>query len=297
MEVTFDAGEEGQVLGEPRKQVVFKQPYGELPGAFRPGYGFGGWLMGPGEVSLLVVPGAIVATREPHTLHAHWFDLQVIVRFDSSGGSDCEPVLRTYQQPYGDLCVPTRVGYTFVGWYRPEATQTLISPESTVETGDDHVLYAGWEAIPYHVQFDAMGGSTCEDITVQFDRPYGALCRSTREGYDLKGWYVSDVDATAPVTDETPVQEARDHILVARWTGKSVRVTFDGQGGTACAERMVTVGAHYGELCTPVLDNFSFLGWFDTVGPNAIRIEPTTEVTIPRSHTLHAHWRPDSPPP
>ena len=97
------------------------------------------------------------------------------------------------------------------------------------------------------------------------------------------------------MTEETLVHEARDHILEARWTGKPVRVTFNGQGGTACAERMVSVGAPYGVLCTAERDGFTFLGWHDTAGSTANRIDATTLVSIPHAHTLFAHWAPSVP--
>ena len=67
------------------------------------------------------------------------------LRFETGGGSDIPSVRETYNT-YIDLTkyVPTRHGYTFVGWY---SEQSLVNKVSDIYLTGDRTVYAGWRAV------------------------------------------------------------------------------------------------------------------------------------------------------
>ena len=87
------------------------------------------------------------------TVYAHWTHTggnnppvnYYTLRFETGGGSAIPGVRETYNT-YIDLTkyVPTRHGYTFVGWY---SEQSLVNKVSDLYLTGDRTVYAGWRAV------------------------------------------------------------------------------------------------------------------------------------------------------
>ena len=74
---------------------------------------------------------------------------KVMVTLDPNGGkfgpNDKSSKLVSYHSKYGALDTPTRDGYTFVGWFtEKDGGKQLGKDFNTVQTMDDHTLYAHW---------------------------------------------------------------------------------------------------------------------------------------------------------
>lgn len=78
---------------------------------------------------------------------------QYTVTFDANGGVfedgtySCEKTV-TYDDVYGELPIPTRDGYTFLGWYTEATGGEEILRETKVITAGNTVLYAQWYTPP-----------------------------------------------------------------------------------------------------------------------------------------------------
>ena len=91
---------------------------------------------------------------------------QFTLTYNSNGGSACSPSTKSglYGQKWGDLCNPTRTGYTFLGWYNTAETSggTQITKDSIVS--GNITVYGRWSInkiyIRYHVNGGSWGGST-----------------------------------------------------------------------------------------------------------------------------------------
>ena len=69
-------------------------------------------------------------------------------------------------------------------------------------------------------------------------------------------------------------------------------VNFDSNGGGSDvpASRGVVLGSTYGDLLPePTRTGYTFTGWF-TAASGGTEVKSSTEVTIPMSHNLYAHW-------
>ena len=137
--------------------------------------------------------------------------------YDPRGGSACSSKTVTYNTPYGTLCVPTRAGYTFTGWYTAASGGTQVTETTTVTNVDDHTIYAHWSANTYTVSFNANGGSTpTSSKSVTYDSTYGTLPTPSRTNYDFLGWYTAAEGGTQ-VTSGTTVKITSDQTLYAQW--------------------------------------------------------------------------------
>ena len=112
------------------------------------------------------------------------------------GQCDVESLTVTVGEPYGQLPVATRPGYTFTGWYAASNGGRQITAETLVTNSENHSLYAHWAARGgYGVIFDPNGGwitSGEAERTVYLGDPWGDLPTAARSGYDFTGWFTQD---------------------------------------------------------------------------------------------------------
>ncbi len=213
------------------------------------------------------------------------------VYFNANGGSVSQASKTvTYGSAYGALPTPTRIGYSFDGWYTSVDGGTKITSNSTLWTTASHTLYAHWTGRSYTVRFDANGGEASPSSkTVTYGSAYGTLPVPTWEGYNFDGWY-TERSGGAKITASSQVQTAASHTLYARWTGRSCTVRFDANGGEASpSSKTVTYKSEYGDLPTPIWTGYDFAGWY-TQKTGGDRVTSGSLVQTELSHVLYAHW-------
>lgn len=189
---------------------------------------------------------------------------------------------------------PTRVGYTFEGWYDNQS----FSGDRILHTGTgDLHLYAKWRPNEYKVSFISgyYGAQTIPDITVYYDSTYNTLPTPQRDGYTFNGWYTSQTGETM-VTSATTVELSSDQTLYALWSANTYIVTLDGgkkSDGTEVIldESSITVlyDDRYTGLPTANRDDAKFLGWY-TASVGGEQVTENTYVVIVGDHTLYARW-------
>ncbi len=174
----------------------------------------------------------------------------------------------------------------------PTGTVISQSPEAgtaqIAETNITIIVSKGKQ--PITVVFDANGGSVSKGIkTVYHTDKYGTLPTPTRAGYDFEGWYTEAVGGVK-ITDSATVEQISAHTLYAHWSGSSIKIILNANGGQ-CSEssKNVTYASEYGVLPTPTRTGYGFDGWYtEATGGN--KIVNTTKVDNYSEHTLYAHW-------
>ena len=111
------------------------------------------------------------------------FDNTYIVKYNSNGGKGCgnnicrNPIdsgfgissipssgecnntkIVTYDKAYGNLCIPTKDGYTFQGWYTDATNGKEIDKDTKVTKAADHTIYAHWKEKPKQSSGGSDGG-------------------------------------------------------------------------------------------------------------------------------------------
>lgn len=168
------------------------------------------------------------------TVNAVWEANPYTVTFDKNAtdavcGTQDKVVV--YDSAYGALPTPTRVGYTFEGWYTAADGGVRITDTTIVKTADDHTLYAKWEPIRVTVTFNPNGG-VCAIRTkkVTFDSPYGTLPEPTKTGYTFVGWFTM-ANGGVQVFETTIMKAPADHTLHAHWVPNKYVITLDKNKG------------------------------------------------------------------
>ncbi len=192
---------------------------------------------------------------------------------------------------------PTKTGYTFNGWNT--ATDGSGSAfGGTTPVTKNVIVYAQWTPNIYKTTFDINyeGGKASSEKYFEYDSTYGTEFPDgslTREGYTFEGWYTSKTGGDL-ITRDTAMTVANDQILYAHWTGDSITVDFDIKGGVTTPSSInVTVGEKYVNLPTITEENempgYDFDGWYTSL-TGGTKITNSSNVDIPKSHTLYARW-------
>lgn len=214
--VTFDPNGGTIAATSKTRKVTVGQAYGALPMPARAGFTCTGWYDAAGN---RITASTKVTKTSNHTLYAHWSAIPYTVTFDPNGGTMAATSRTrkvTVGQTYGALPMPSRAGYTCIGWY--DASGNRITAGTKVTKASDHTLYARWSAIPYTVTFNANGGTVgTTRRTVYVGQVYGALPMPYRAGYTCTGWYDA---AGKRITAGTKVTKASNHTLYAHWTAQ-----------------------------------------------------------------------------
>ena len=201
----------------------------------------------------------------------------VTVTFNTDGGSAVDP----QTVPYGKTIVkpadPTKEGYDFTGWTLNGEAFDFTTPITA-----DITLVATWTVKTFTVKFNSNGGTAVESQTVEYGKTAAKPEDPTKEGFDFAGW---TLDGEA-YDFSTPVKG--DITLVATWTVKTFRVTFDPDNG----EEPTVVEVEYNKTVMKPLDPtkeaYVFLGWFAEGADEAFDFETPIMADL----TLKAHWKP-----
>ncbi len=215
--------------GEP---VYFNRPAASI--MTLEGYEFVGYYesYNGGFMNAVSFPVAFTLGDSDKHIVARYADVNNKIIFESNGGTHCDDFTYTVGTPFtaADLPTPTKVGYSFAGWYRDvDLSNPLFTeqaPSVTMNTSTGIVVYAKWEAKPLTVKFDtALGASTTKYDTKTISDRVGVVnevlpsedvpANPRRFGYTFEGWLYNG----NPFSFENPLPVADDEItLVATWS-------------------------------------------------------------------------------
>ena len=212
------------------------------------------------------------------------------ITFNINGGSGSVPTsveaIYAGKMPNIEKKIPTRSGYTFVGWYdKSDYTKGEMYYTETNEAikyydkKDNMTLYAGWSKemviVSYKIIFNANGGSggQTKSLTVKTGEELPSITNTppTRSGYRFAGWYDKKEGGTEYYSSTGQKQikfnESKNIILYARWEANRYRVTFNANGGSGSVPS--SVEAEYGKQVPtinksiPTRSGYTFVGWYD----------------------------------
>ena len=305
--VTFDPN--GGKVSPTSKSVTFESVYGELPTPTRPGYDFKGWYTAK-TGGYQVSENTMVAIAGNHTLYARWTARNdtpyVVNHYTQDLNAAKTGVADTYSLHSTDKRTGTSdavltlsnlkkdiAGFTYkegkVGGN--VVTKTTIAPDGSRVID----LYYSRNV---NCRIDLVAGTGISATTGSGTYPYGAtvsIDATVKAGYTWSRWTITATGAQA-FTEKTRILSniQGSTSYTANATPSKYIVTFNPNGGTVDPEtKTVTFDAPYGELPTPVRNNFIFEGWY-TERRGGTRVDASTVVTTAGNHTLYAQWTPAS---
>lgn len=114
------------------------------PNLTRTGYTFNGWFTAESGGTKITTSYEFAKDT---TVYAQWTANKYTVSFNINytGGTNPASLTVTYDSLYGTLPMPTRTGYTFLGWYTSASGGTKVENGTKVTRAGNHTLYAHWE--------------------------------------------------------------------------------------------------------------------------------------------------------
>jgi uncharacterized repeat protein (TIGR02543 family) len=205
------------------------------------------------------------------------------VTFDSNGGSAVAS-----QQVVDGLKAtrptdPTRLGYTFQGWFIDGLDQWVFGAYIVTE---DLTLVARWrsnEATTYDIFYVLGYDNLVQIVSVEYGQNITAIT-PTRTGYTFGGWF----DANSVQYTGGIYQLTQNFVVYATWTANTYTLTLETNGGTidGSTTRSVTFGSNF-TLPVPTTELNNFTGWFngsdkitDKFGASLATWSTTSNVTL-----------------
>lgn len=243
-------------------------------------------------------------------LYAMWAKPDVIINFDSHGGTAIEPRYYKLKEeenvPYGNLSEPMKDGYTFMGWYTlPNGYgKKVVTHETDPNTETAYVslsttLHAYWQKKP-DVTFDLHGGTIDNESTYvkvcDYDHAIGTIPTPVNGNQAFMGWFTKAEGGTE-ITSATKV--TGDVTYHAHWgwqprfeTNGGSYIKYEDSDGTHYANPNYPVQSSslYNLGTLPVVErkNYTFDGWY--IGDTDTKNSNNQEVNLSVNSVFKAHW-------
>lgn len=294
--ITFDSNQGSEVktmIGVSDQEIENTT----MPTPTRNGYTFVGWYDNAqlsGNVITQLPSSYPIGTK---TYYAKWTVDEAYILFEENGGTEVSDMKGSTDLSIQDtsLVVPTREGYSFVGWYNNQQLQgkALTALPSTYPSGIT-TYYAKWNPNPSYIQFETNGGGKVEPLLGVTDQAIEntTMPSTTKEGYTFIGWY-EDEQLTKQV-DSLPSSFLPNNITYyAKWNPNEYKITYsdeDKEDFTGSLSDELPESYTYGSeitLPTPTREGYTFVGWKNQEGKFITKIDPTANQDI----KLYATWK------
>ncbi|MCH5152512.1 MAG: leucine-rich repeat protein [Clostridiales bacterium] len=250
------------------------------------GYTFNRWVDATGK------PFTTETLWEPISLYADKTGNKYAVSLSVNGGNQLSKT--EYELTYGSsftLPVPTRTGYSFLGWYagNNQLTGANGASLSTWSTAQNAQLAARWQANNYDVTItrsDTSAGS----VTGAGKHAYESsvtVTASTNAGYTWVGWF----DGNTKLTDNQSYTFTMGlgRSLTAKWSKVTVATNISGAGVINGLSGKYKVGDST-ILSVTTYMGYKFLGWFD--GDTLLSNQSTYTIKLTENNaTYTAKWQ------
>lgn len=256
-----------------------------LPKAFRFGYTFVAWFENSefsGDTVSIVKKGSFGDIK----LYAKFSANEYRIEYDLQGGVNDigNPSVYTVEDETVTLSAPTRVHYTFGGWFEDG---------KLVETIDalrlcDIKLVAEWIADKYTITYNLNGGECNDALVTEYTVESAdiALPILTKKGYAFCGWY-DNAAFDDKSLNNIPSGSYGNINLYAKFSVVEYTISYDLQGGVNSISNptIYTIEDQNIVLSAPSRECYTFDGWFE----NGAKVE-SVEVVRCENVNLAAKW-------
>jgi len=205
------------------------------------------------------------------TLYAKWTAVEYTINYILNGGTNSEenPATYTYEDTV-TFANPTKIGYTFNGWYSDEKfTSSLVTGIAAGNYGEVTV-YANFSINKYTISFETNGGTTVAAIEQNYGTEVTAPESPAKNGYKFVGWYSNSGLTKAYTFTTIP---AENITLYAKWQLVTYKITYNLDGGKNASSNKTsyTITSSTITLANPTKTGYTFVGWYtDSEYTNAI---------------------------
>ena len=289
----------------------------------RSGYAFQGWATSSTATSAAYQAGGSFTTNANTTLYAVWTQNTYTVSYNANGGSGAP----SSQIKYGGTALtlttslPTRMGYTFLGWSTSaSATSAAYLPGGSFTTDANTTLYAVWKAATtisssltstsctaavsfaggyqyysftpsYTGKLQVESSGSSDTIVYLYDASGNQLASNDDGGTDRN--FLLTYDVTAKSQYYIKVKYYGSTTGTISFTAKrGYDVTYHANGGSGAPAAQVKL---YGTTLTlsstvPTRTGYTFQGWAASASAASAAYQAGGSYTANAAATLYAVW-------
>lgn len=221
------------------------------------GFIFDGWYLDNNTFGVSFTENSLLDTpiEDDLTVYAKWIVNQYTLTFEVNAGSTIEAITQDYDSEIQEPTEPTRVGYTFGGWYSD--AEFSVAYNFTTMPAKNITVYAKWNINSYTLQYVDYDNTVLMTQDIEFDTDLSGVTAPTepsREGYTFSGW-----DATIPATMGTT-----KITITATYTVNQYTVEYVDYDGKVLQTADYDFGADLSGVTAPTEPNregYTFSGW------------------------------------
>ncbi len=218
------------------------------------------------------------------------FYLDAVIKFEENGGSAVTNISVTPGAAISEPSDPTRIGYTFEGWY--EDDNTFLTEYTFVTMPNNSItLYAKWTTIDYNVIFDANAGTgSMSNQTIPYDSSeYLEPNTFTLTGYTFTGWNTETNGTGTTYLDEVNfTMDVEGITLYAQWAINQYNVEYVDFDGSVLQTEGFDYNADLSGVTAPADPTrvgYTFDSWSGTVPATM----GSSDVTITATYTINQY--------
>ena len=224
-------------------------------------YEFLGWYKDPEFSEPFELDSLIL---ESMTLYAKWKGKDILVNFETNGGSFVESVIGEYGKPLEKVTAPKKDGYIFMGWYKDKNFTSFFSYSEKLT--NDLTLYAKWNQdtsseIQYSVVLFNQDLEIIETIKVNKNGNLLGMVAPSFPNKVLENWY-TDTSFGTVYDLSTPITR---NISIYGLYVDGYEVTFLDKDGKFIAKVLAGEGMKADAPKAPVVEGYEFVGWSQSI--------------------------------
>ena len=180
-----------------------------------PGYLFGNWSVTGSNANNTSLETLSFTVTADSGVTLNLTPSQITVTLELNGGtlaSSTNPITVTFGEGYSTLPAsnPTKLGYTFKGWYTAQSNGSEVTSSTEVTNPQPHTLYAIWDPVTYNIVLhdgantgmQSFNNYTSGGMSVQLiSNPFKNM-----DGKIFKGWAKTSSSTTVEYSDKGSVK-------------------------------------------------------------------------------------------
>nr|MBQ0091335.1 InlB B-repeat-containing protein [Candidatus Enterousia merdequi] len=222
----------------------------------------------------------------------------------TNGGSGCANDTYTPGTAKELLCIPTKEGYTFAGWYDAATGGNKIETITILDTGNK-TLYAQWRNIlcpegwtsddDIITDINTQCYQMCSVACIEQACPENASCTNGDEKSSGKKYYgdeetcnAESIECSLDITCNTGYAKTTEDICEL----KEYTITYELSGGNNSESNPSTYTIESSEitLSSPTKEGYEFVGWYDNSGFTGDQITVIPQGSF-GNRTYYAQWK------
>ena len=255
----------------------------------------------------------------PTTTRAYYMPTPYKLTFDKNAeDAICDTESKTVYKDwiYGELPVPTREGYEFLGWYTDAKKGTLIDSNDRYPYAGDSTVYAHWEPEKFRVVYDYLtNGGNAADVSykdVSYKTAVDLTMKAYKTDWEFIGWNTNPKATTAMSSASSWQCEtcgkahtmssmpSHDIVLYAIFK-KDITLTIIEQAESGQTTRTKTQTIYNTDVDTefamteePVWNGWCFLGWTEgQMATDDVMVGVGTSYITGKNSTLYGLYTSD----